>query len=258
MSLGRAVCVVSGASRGFGLAVCRELSGRVSPGSALLLVSRSEEALRREAEGLAERCPGLGVRWVTADLSTEEGLRRTVTAAEEMGEDRGTETLIIINNAGSLGDISKSFSDMTDMGEVNQYLSLNVSSALCLTSSLLRTFPRRPGLRRVVVNVSSLAAIKPFKSWTLYCAGKAARDMMFRVLAEEDADVRVLSYGPGPMDTEMQEQARTRMADTELRLQFINMKNQGKLVDVEVSARKMLDVIHSDTFKSGDHVDFYD
>ncbi|XP_069832409.1 sepiapterin reductase-like [Dendropsophus ebraccatus] len=234
------------------------MAARVSPGSALLLVARSEETLRREAEGLAERCPGLGVRWVAADLSTEDGLRRTVTAAEEMGEERGAETLIIINNAGSLGDISKEFCDLTDMGEVSRYLCLNVSSALCLTSSLLRSFPGRPGLQRLVVNVSSLAAIKPFKSWTLYCAGKAAREMMFRVLAEEEEDVRVLSYGPGPMDTEMQEQVRTQTADAELRLLFVNMKNEGKLVDAAVSARKMLDVIESDTYKSGDHVDFYD
>ncbi|XP_044148593.1 sepiapterin reductase [Bufo gargarizans] len=255
MSLGQVLCVVTGASRGFGLGVCRELGARVAPGSALLMVSRSEETLRQEAERLRERCPGLAVHWVAADLSSEPGLRRTVTAAEEMKSGAEPQTLIIINNAGSLGDISKRFVDMVDMGEVDGYLSFNVSSALCLTTSMLRSFP---GLRSLVVNVSSLAAIKPFRSWALYCAGKAARDMMFRVLAEEEADLRVLSYGPGPLDTDMQEQVRTQTADAELRQLFVNMKNEGKLVDIEMSARKMLDVLLRDTYKSGDHVDFYD
>lgn len=83
------------------------------------------------------------------------------------------------------------------MAEVDSYLSFNVSSCLCLTARLLGAFPRRPALRRTVVNVSSLCALQPFVSWVLYCSGKAARDMMFRVLAEEEPDVRVLSYSPG-------------------------------------------------------------
>ncbi|XP_073505587.1 sepiapterin reductase [Phyllobates terribilis] len=257
MSLGRVVCVVSGASRGFGLSVSRQLAARAAPGSALLLVSRSEETLRKEADRLRELCPGLGVHWTAADLSTDDGVKRAVTAAAEMRNGE-PETLIIINNAGSLGDISKSFVDIMDVEEVNRYLSFNVSSALCLTSSLLKTFPKRAGLQRVVVNVTSLAAIQPLKSWTLYCTGKAARDMMFRVLAEEEADIRVLNYSPGVLDTQMQEEARTLTADEERRQTFINMKRDGKLVDAEVSAQKMLDVIQSDTYRSGAHLDFYD
>lgn len=53
----------------------------------------------------------------------------------------------------------------------------------------------------MVVNISSLCALKPFKSWTLYCTGKAARDMMFKVLAVEEPDVRVLNYAPGEFCT---------------------------------------------------------
>ncbi len=97
----------------------------------------------------------------------------------------------------SLGDVSRFALTFTDPVEVNRYLSLNVSGALSLTAGVLQAFPRRLGLRRSVVNISSLCALKPFPSWVLYCAGKAARDMMFRVLAEEEPDVRVLSYAPG-------------------------------------------------------------
>lgn len=97
----------------------------------------------------------------------------------------------------SLGDVSRYTRSFTNMAEVDSYLSLNVSSSLCLTASVLQAFPQRPGLKRTVVNISSLCALQPFSSWVLYCTGKAARDMMFKVLAEEEPDVRVLSYAPG-------------------------------------------------------------
>uniref|UniRef100_A0A3B4F2U2 Sepiapterin reductase b n=1 Tax=Pundamilia nyererei TaxID=303518 RepID=A0A3B4F2U2_9CICH len=97
----------------------------------------------------------------------------------------------------SLGDVSRFAVSFSDLAEVDSYLSLNVSSAWCLTARVLQAFPQRPGLRRTVVNISSLCAIKPFPSWALYCTGKAARDMMFQVLALEEPDVRVLSYSPG-------------------------------------------------------------
>lgn len=98
----------------------------------------------------------------------------------------------------SLGDVSRSSRSFTSMAEVDSYLSLNVSSCLCLTAQLLQAFPPRPGaFATTVVNVTSLYALEPCRSWVLYCTGKAAREMMFRVLAQEEPHVRVLSYSPG-------------------------------------------------------------
>lgn len=99
--------------------------------------------------------------------------------------------------SGTLGDVSKGFVDLADPAEVNNYWALNLTSMLCLTSSILKAFPDSPGLSRTVVNISSLCALQPFKGWGLYCSGKAARDMMFQVLAAEEPGVRVLSYAPG-------------------------------------------------------------
>lgn len=93
--------------------------------------------------------------------------------------------------------MSKGIVDLADSGEVNNYWALNLTSTLCLTSSVLKAFRDSPGLSRTVVNISSLCALQPFKGWALYCAGKAARDMMFQVLASEEPGVRVLSYAPG-------------------------------------------------------------
>jgi len=50
--------------------------------------------------------------------------------------------------------------------------------------------------------------------------GKAARDMMFLTMALEQPHILVLNYAPGPIDTEMQVEARTKTGDPELRTMF--------------------------------------
>lgn len=51
-------------------------------------------------------------------------------------------------------------------------------------------------------------------------SGKAARDMMFATMALEEPKILVLSYAPGPLDTEMQLVARTQTKDPEIRDMF--------------------------------------
>ncbi|XP_073471347.1 sepiapterin reductase-like [Aquarana catesbeiana] len=257
-SLGTVLCVITGASRGFGRSLAWQLCPRVAPGSSLLLVARTEQALHVLAEELTLQYPEIGVKWVAADLGSADGVKKTVQAAKELNGWGTAQRILIINCAGSLGDVTKSFVNFTDPLEVDRYFSFNVSSALCLTSSLLKVFHGRAGLQWLVVNISSLAALQPFKSWTLYCAGKAARDMMFKVLAEEETDVCVLNYAPGPMNNAMQDQVQSYTADSEVRHHFTEMKKSGELLDCHVSAKKMIDILKKDTFKSGQHVDFFD
>ncbi|XP_060684113.1 sepiapterin reductase-like [Hemiscyllium ocellatum] len=256
--LGRSLCIVTGASRGLGWALSVVLAPRLMPGSHLVLVARSGERLRQlEARLLEERAGQVRLSRVEADLSREEGVQRvleTVTSAEGAAPDR----LLLINNAGSLGDLSKFVIDFTQPAEVSNYMTLNFTSCVCLTASLLKAFPKRENFHRTVVNISSLCAVQPFKSWSLYCSGKAAREMMFRVLAAEEPDVRVLNYAPGPLDTDMQKQARLETADPELRQTFLTMHQQGQLINCHDSARKLVNILIRDDFPSGAHIDYYD
>ncbi|XP_028617035.1 sepiapterin reductase [Grammomys surdaster] len=256
--LGRAVCVLTGASRGFGRALAPQLARLLSPGSVLLLSARSDSALRQLKEELGAQQPGLRVELAAADLGTEAGVQQLLSAVRELPRPEGLQRLLLINNAGTLGDVSKGFLKVNDLAEVNNYWALNLTSMLCLTSSTLNAFPDSPGLSRTVVNISSLCALKPFKGWGLYCAGKAAREMLCQVLAVEEPRVRVLSYAPGPLDTDMQQLARETSVDPELRSSLQKLKSQGKLVDCGTSAQKLLSLLQKDTFQSGAHVDFYD
>ncbi|XP_027761417.1 sepiapterin reductase-like [Empidonax traillii] len=258
-------CVVTGASRGFGRSLARLLAPRLGPGSLLVLLARSAEPLAELAAELrgtggtgGTGDTGLRVLSLAADLGCEDGLRKATAALREVLPAEPFGRLILVNNAGSLGDISKSFLDLTDPDEINAYLAFNVTSALCLTSTALQAFGKRPGCRRSVVNISSLCALKPFRSWALYCSGKAAREMMFQVLALEEPDVRVLSYAPGPLDTDIQLLARTETGDLEMRRFFQSLQESSKLIDCTVSAQKLVKLLEEDTFQSGAHVDFYD
>lgn len=65
--------------------------------------------------------------------------------------------------AGTLRVVSKGFVDLADPAEMNSYWALNLTSVLCLTSSILKAFPDSPGLGRTVVNILSLRALHSFK-----------------------------------------------------------------------------------------------
>ncbi|XP_010828072.1 sepiapterin reductase [Bos indicus] len=256
--LGRTLCVLTGASRGFGRTLAQVLAPLMSPRSVLVLSARNDEALRQLETELGAEWPGLRIVRVPADLGAETGLQQLVGALCDLPRPEGLQRVLLINNAGTLGDVSKRWVDLTDPTEVNNYWTLNLTSTLCLTSSILKAFPDSPGLSRTVVNISSICALQPFKGWGLYCAGKAARNMMFQVLAAEEPSVRVLSYGPGPLDTDMQQLARETSVDPDLRKSLQELKRKGELVDCKISAQKLLSLLQNDKFESGAHIDFYD
>ncbi|NXI52890.1 SPRE reductase, partial [Chloroceryle aenea] len=247
-----AVCVVTGASRGFGRSLARLLAPRLGPGSVLLLLARSEDQLSKKFGEQPSNDVVLGPRCFAA--------HEVLPIAHGVGPAGHPPTTRVLKckPSGSLGDISKSFLDLTNPEEINGYFAFNVTSALCLTSSALQAFGKQPGCSRTVVNISSLCAVKPFKNWALYCSGKASRDMMFQVLALEEPDIRVLNYAPGPLDTDMQLLARTETGDPEMRQFFQSLQESGQLIDCTVSAQKLVKLLEEDTFLSGAHLDFYD
>src|SRR4051812_8779070 len=82
------VGVVTGASRGIGLAVCRRLA---AGGARVLMVARDGERLARVAEEVA------GAEWIAADVTDPDCVARIVATAEEQlgGVD------VLVNNAGT-------------------------------------------------------------------------------------------------------------------------------------------------------------
>ncbi|GMH46448.1 hypothetical protein TrRE_jg13375 [Triparma retinervis] len=97
------------------------------------------------------------------------------------------------------------------------------------------------------------------KTWGVYCTCKSARDMYHRTLAMENGGLKVVSYAPGAMDTDMQGVIRgSEGCDEELREYFKKSKEEGTLVDPLESASKLTTIIFDKEFKSGAHIDYWD
>jgi sepiapterin reductase len=163
---------------------------------------------------------------------------------------------MVIHNVGTIGDTSKWASDIEDYAELESYFSTNVFAPIILNNLLLKMVPA--GIKKFIVNITSKAAITPFKSFAFYCPGKAAREMFFRVLAEETSDVLVLNYSPGPVETDMTVDAQAHACSSETSGMFKNLREQGTILTTEQTTKRFLEAVAKGNYKSGDHVDFYD
>ncbi|KAI8489852.1 hypothetical protein Bbelb_324820 [Branchiostoma belcheri] len=250
-------CVVTGASKGFGRAVAINLAEAVGDGSLIVITARGEGGLDETKKKIEAVAPHAQVKVVAGDIAGtySDALHTRICDIPSPGSFKHA---IIIHNAGSLGDVSKLTSELSDPKVITDYYQLNVSSVLCLNSTFFSATASVPTVRRTVVNVTSLCALQPFKSWSLYCGAKAARDMIFKVLAQEQPDVRVLSYAPGPLQTDMAEEAAQKTADPDVRAFFVGMSKNQSGLDPDVSAKKMVKLLGDNKFENGSHVDFYD
>ena len=229
------------------------------------------EVARQTFGGVAETIIDL----IAVDLSDLSQLTAAAeaffgAAISSSPADRVYSKIIFINNAGTLGPLSFIGAHSDVLPEMNAAFGLNVTSACFLTSELVRRQTAglySPTTKVVIVNVSSLAALQPFDSWSIYCAGKAAREMYHKVLAEESAKrggggallFRVLNYAPGPLDTDMQMQIREGpMVHKETQEYFKEMHATGKLVDPVSSATRLARIVLMEAYSSGAHVDFFD
>lgn len=246
--------VVTGASRGIGRAIVEKLAEQVAPGSLLLLISRDEASLTSIQQTIQKAKPSIEVEVGISDLSTctEDTLGEIFTNVLSKHDIESFTRALCIHNAGSLGNPSTRCADHTEIEYCTNYFRLNLASVIVLNSLFLKLFSNN--LQRTVVNISSLCGVVPCSSLSLYCSGKAARDMFFKVLAVEEPNLRVLNYAPGPVETAMRNQIIDDAWDTTL----VDMFKQGPVLDPETTAKRLIHLLIEDRFKSGDHIDYFD
>jgi 3-oxoacyl-[acyl-carrier protein] reductase len=181
------VAIVTGASRGIGRAIARELAS----GGARVVLNFRERA--EEAEALAAELGN--ARAVCADVSTTEGCEALVAAAQELGD-----LDVVVNNAGITDDglMLRMRDDQWD-----RVMSVNAGGAFRMSRAALPILAKRRA--GSIVNIVSVAALRGSAGQTNYSASKAAIVGLTRSLATEIArrNVRVNAVAPGFVQTDM-------------------------------------------------------
>jgi len=188
----RRTALITGASRGLGLALARRLA---EDGWSLVIDARGERDLEAARAGLA----GLTRVTAIAGSITDPGHRRDlVDAARDAG---GLDA--VVNNASFLGPSPRP--DLLDypLDALEEVYRTNAISPLALIQASRHVL--KPQAR--IVNVTSDAAVEPYEGWGGYGSSKAALEQLSNILAAENPDLRVYSVDPGDMRTRMHQEA---------------------------------------------------
>jgi len=175
--------IVTGASRGLGLAVARALAARHWR---LVIDAREAAPLHAAAEELG----AIAIPGDVADAAHREAL---VAAAGPVD--------LLVNNASVLGPSPQPPLAGYPLDVLEQVYRVNVLAPL----ALFQLASLNPGAR--VINVTSDAGAEPYEGWGGYGSSKAALEQLSAILAIEHPELRVYAVDPGDMNTRMHQEA---------------------------------------------------
>jgi NAD(P)-dependent dehydrogenase (short-subunit alcohol dehydrogenase family) len=189
--MGDRTCLITGASRGIGLATALRCSAQ---GYNVVAVARDPDRLREAARRI-ESC-GRACEPILADLADWKQAGALIDAALA----RFGRLDVLVNNAG-VAPLSavESLSDEA----FKQAQGVNVGAVFALTRAAIPVMRSQGG--GCIVNVSSMASIDPFPGFAVYGAAKAWVNIFTRALADELAPhgIRVYAVAPGAVETDM-------------------------------------------------------
>jgi 3-oxoacyl-[acyl-carrier protein] reductase len=181
-------CIVTGGSRGIGLAIARQL---VAEGARLLLVARGEEALRAAVAEL-----GGDVQWLACDVTAPDAGDRVVAACRQ----RFGRVDVLVNNASR--SVTRTLEELSDEDWQADW-EINVMGPMRLMRAAVPEMVKAGWGR--VVNVSSTSGKRPGQRNVAYSVAKAAELSLSKAYADAYARHGVLinAVTPGPVASEL-------------------------------------------------------
>jgi len=179
--------IVTGASRGLGLALARALADH---GWRVVADARGAAELERAWAGHDR------VVAVAGDVTDPQHRLALVEAA-------GGQIDLLVNNASVLGPSPLPALADFPLDELRRVYEINVTAPLALVQVAL---PRLADAARIV-NITSDAAVEAYGGWGGYGSSKAALEQLSAVLAAEHPELRVYAVDPGDMRTQMHQDA---------------------------------------------------
>jgi NAD(P)-dependent dehydrogenase (short-subunit alcohol dehydrogenase family) len=192
MSIATRTALITGASRGLGLAIAQALAER---GWTLILDARGRDALEAARATLDPRAR---VHAVAGDVGDATHRRDLAAIARQVGG-----LGVLINNASTLGPTPMPALIEYPPEALTAVYHTNVIAPLALLQAV------RPYLKAGarIVNVTSDAGIEAYPGWGGYGSSKAALEQLSAILAAELPEYRVYWVDPGDMRTQMQQDA---------------------------------------------------
>lgn len=184
------VAIVTGASRGLGLALTTRLS---SDGWRVVVDARHGAELTGATDGIP------GVVAIAGDVADPAHRQTLADTAHRLG---GLD--LLVNNASLLGPSPQPRLADYPLDELDSVYRINVVAPLGLIQVCL---PQLVASGGIIINVTSDAAVEGYAGWGGYGSSKAALDQLTRVLASEEPGLSVYSVDPGDMNTQMQREA---------------------------------------------------
>ena len=231
----RHLFILTGASRGMGLAMAEQL---LSPENHVLCLAHHPAPSLAES---AAQNKGTLEQWAL-DLSQPEPAALRLKTWLNSLHPQSFLSVTLINNAGVIPMIAPlSASDPTELAVA---MRVNLEAPLLLTAAFLQA-TQAWAVPRKVLNISSGLGRRAMASQAAYCAAKAGMDHFTRCVALDEARLangaKVCSLAPGVIDTDMQVQLRsadaTRFPD---QASFAQLKSAGQLSAADDAARRVL------------------
>jgi NAD(P)-dependent dehydrogenase (short-subunit alcohol dehydrogenase family) len=182
--------IITGASRGLGLALARALA---RDGWRLVIDARGSGALQRAATELSALSEVVAIPGDVTDPA-----HRT-----ELVEAAGERIDLLVNNASHLGPSPQPALQDLALDDLARILGVNVLAPLALIQLALDRMPAGA----TIIDVTSDAAVEAYGGWGGYGASKAALEQLTAILAVEHPQLRVHAVDPGDMNTAMHQAA---------------------------------------------------
>jgi NAD(P)-dependent dehydrogenase (short-subunit alcohol dehydrogenase family) len=186
------VALLTGGSRGFGLALAHQLDAR---GWQLIVDGRDAATLREAVAAL----PKGRVTPLVGDVADPAHRADLVAAVRRHGR-----LDLLVNNASLLGGSPLPRLAELSAATFEQVLRTNVVAPMALVRACL---PHLRATGGTVVSLSSDAAVEAYEGWGGYGASKAALDHATAVLAVEEPQLRAYAFDPGDLRTAMHQAA---------------------------------------------------